>query len=417
MALGFLASLSAAGCVFGGNAECSGGTTRCSSTKGVMQVCAGGEGYYYWSDRNCPGLDPVCSNDGQCEDRSNPSACPAGIESLAGQLQSAATPLRLADLDGDGALDLLLEQRGGLALSRGDGHGSFATPTPIPITIAGVLVDATLADADGDGNPDLILSTDDPSEVYVLHGDGTGVFQPARRYFVDRPLGLTDSADLDGDGRDEVVAVSNSDGESHIHLLSGLGDEQLTDNALTISELGTPPLFDSVTAARFDRTGNLDLFAQDFDGMFVLDATGASYRRAATVDNGVLVADMNGDGLADVVATNSSDYEAPRLYSYLAAGDGTIANRAETPAAQGAKLLAALDVDGDQRMDVVASYGGTTLAVFRGNGDGTFADPVSFSTNTTVLFHADLDGDGNDDLVVPSKDGGIAVLRAACTLP
>jgi hypothetical protein len=100
----------------------------------------------------------------------------------------------VADLDGDGHLDLAVANRfsNDVSILRGDGKGGFAAGVSIPI---GSTPDAIVAgDFDGDGHTDLAVSLYDAGEVALL---------------------LNRSADLDGDGipdaEDNCPSVPNPD--------------------------------------------------------------------------------------------------------------------------------------------------------------------------------------------------------------
>jgi hypothetical protein len=64
----------------------------------------------------------------------------------------------IADVDGDGDVDLMLGNCCGLtfgAFARGDGSGNFATPAILPLVVSPTAL--LLADLDGNGRPDLLM--------------------------------------------------------------------------------------------------------------------------------------------------------------------------------------------------------------------------------------------------------------------
>src|SRR5207248_6819106 len=73
----------------------------------------------------------------------------------------ATTSAAFADVDGDGALDLIVGTLGGpLKLWLGDGHGHFTDATDRSGLVGGYAVTAlTFADVDGDGALDLYAAT------------------------------------------------------------------------------------------------------------------------------------------------------------------------------------------------------------------------------------------------------------------
>jgi hypothetical protein len=116
-----------------------------------------------------------------------------------------------------------------------------------------------------------------------------------------------------------------------------------------------------------------------------------------TGDSLVALGDLNGDGMADLVAGNGN---GDALNVLLGKGDGTFAAKANLATNGG---LAALgDVNGDGNMDVVvASYFANAASVFLGNGDGTFAARGNFATGEgpSALLLGDVNGDDKPDIV------------------
>src|SRR5262249_39483744 len=117
---------------------------------------------------------------------------------------SVADALLLADVDGDGHLDVVLQLIADVTtVQLGDGHGGFgaATRYPFPVQYA--------ADVDGDGHVDLVALTRTaptwaPTGITVLINRGDGTFAPT-----DLPdLGSTYMAfgDLTGDGLPDMIA-------------------------------------------------------------------------------------------------------------------------------------------------------------------------------------------------------------------
>jgi hypothetical protein len=116
---------------------------------------------------------------------------------------------------------------------------------------------------------------------------------------------------------------------------------------------------------------------------------------------GVVTADFNGDGFADVVALSSIHPFAPpgsNLKAYLSTAAGAFAADGFDPL-----FIAGADLNGDGLMDVVsASYDDGALAVFLNDtaSPGTFKSPLVLnSPGASQLAVADMNGDGLPDLI------------------
>jgi len=139
---------------------------------------------------------------------------------IAGALESIG-PMALADVDGDGDLDLFVGGRvfpgrypaavaSHLYLNDGDGvwrpHAVFNTL----IERVGVVSAALFTDVDGDGDPDLALALDwGPIRVY--RNDGGRFTDATRALGLDAVTGRWNglaSGDLDADGRPDLIATS-----------------------------------------------------------------------------------------------------------------------------------------------------------------------------------------------------------------
>ena len=121
---------------------------------------------------------------------------------------------------------------------------------------------------------------------------------------------------------------------------------------------------------------------------------------------GVVAADFNGDGFADVVALSSIHPFAPpgsNLKAYLSTAAGAFAAPTLTADGFDPLFIAGADLNGDGLMDVVsASYDDGALAVFLNDtaSPGTFKSPLVLnSPGASQVAIADMNGDGLPDLI------------------
>lgn len=277
-----------------------------------------------------------------------------------------ATAARLADITGDGALDVVVAAAGWDGPSNevlvfpqlADGTLGEAVDFPFG---GGSLVHAlAVGDVDGDDADDVVVS---PwlGGAYVFYGTGFGRIDGP--YAVDsRESHDILAADLDGDGRADVVTVS---GEG-IHTFEHVPGGTFTEGLVAAPSWGWELAY----------------------------------------------ADVTGDGVADLVSAGSS--WAWMLLVYAGRGDGTL----DAPltwtegrsSLEGA--LATGDFDGDGATDVVVAGDGNRpvkLYVFP-SGGGEPATLDSYDLPTSVEA-GDLDGDGDDDLVVAHNGWGAVTVH------
>ena len=117
------------------------------------------------------------------------------------------------------------------------------------------------------------------------------------------------------------------------------------------------------------------------------------------------MADVNGDGVADVVVTHSS--ASSNVSVLLGTGGGALAAPVGYITGNNPYALALADVNGDGKPDLVtaSTYGGTigdgSVSILLGNGNGTFQTKTEIyggANSPTGLAVADFDGDGKLDV-------------------
>ncbi|MEU6311474.1 FG-GAP-like repeat-containing protein [Streptomyces sp. NPDC047014] len=133
------------------------------------------------------------------------SAFPAGV--------TLPSKLKVADVTEDGKADAVVVAPGSpgrVAILPGDGAGGFGTASVV--TAGTNLSSASVSDLNGDGHADLAVSSAGTHEVLVLEGDGTGAFGSPLAFGLNggSTPQATAVADLDGDGRPDVVTANNN---------------------------------------------------------------------------------------------------------------------------------------------------------------------------------------------------------------
>lgn len=124
--------------------------------------------------------------------------------------------------------------------------------------------------------------------------------------------------------------------------------------------------------------------------------------------------DFNGDGVLDLVDTDSSD----TTFSLFAnTGGGVMANRATTTLDNKPRGIATADLNGDGFLDLaVAIYASDVVDVAFGRGDGGFRSVASYRTGDgpVGVAAADFNRDGVEDLAVTNYNAStVSVLLGA----
>ena len=286
--------------------------------------------------------------DGKFVQKTNP--LPAGLH-----------PLSATDLDGDGKVDVLAEGPAAFVELLGDGHGTFRAGSsytkPDGLTAVGNVVDfdhdgqrelvvgvrgkllllgsggqpprdlgtvtvpgystiphiVRLTDIDRDGLLDAVVSVDIffGGQLLFLHGTPTRAFEPS--------VSLTSShygwpafeiADFDGDGKQDIAALPTSRVGANLEIFRFVAGTSFARSApggpggpggfLALAELNGDNHVDIVTSSiRYLAVSYLGDGTGSFQSVFVPSLPGI--RPYNYNDALVAVADLNGDGRADLV--------------------------------------------------------------------------------------------------------------------
>ncbi len=315
--------------------------------------------------------------------------------------QSNGSALAVADFNGDGKLDLAQAVEGtagGVMIWLGNGDGTFQPP----ISNAGGVSPYTLAVADfnGDGKPDLVVTNGYPARnlISVLLNNGDGTFQPPVTLTVPDFPDCVAAADLNGDGRIDLVVAT----ETVVAVLLGNGDGTFQgpvsyDSGIT-NALGA-------VVADFNRDGVPDLAMISPYNLAVMLGNGdGSFQPATLSDAGdapisLATGDFNGDGTPDLAVGYSG------VSVLLGQGDGSFSPPVSYVSGDYTERLAAGDFNNDHRLDLVAiNVQSDTISLLLGDGKGRFPSPPMYGEvfEGDHFAMADFNGDGKPDLVVTS---------------
>ena len=120
----------------------------------------------------------------------------------------------------------------------------------------------------------------------------------------------------------------------------------------------------------------------------------------------LVIGDFNGDGLPDLVSTNSGSSSFSVL---LSKSNGAFSPKADHVLVAAPSKVVAGDFNNDGKLDlaIAAASAGGTISVFLGRGDGTFSGPSGFGTaNGLGMVVGDFNNDGHLDLAVADSNAG-----------
>jgi hypothetical protein len=218
--------------------------------------------------------------------------------------------------------------------------------------------------------------------------------------------------DINGDGRSDVVVSGRAPGDSlgeHLFFLHGkagggfvegpriaIGGAFNVGRALAVADITGDGRADVIVAS----PPGIVVFPQNTSGG--LDASVALTQQGGAAGiRAMTLADVNGDGKLDVVALQ--DDNVLRVLVYFQDRSGGLGAGAAFDT-KGWSSLAAADMNGDGRVDIVTLDSFTTTWTHLQGPDGTFGPPTqnTFATGEQgeQLAAGDIDGDGRADLVM-----------------
>jgi len=293
-----------------------------------------------------------------------------------------------ADVNGDSKPDILavysnlLGTTAGLAVLLNQGAGIFSAVNLFP---AGASPgDLVAADVNRDSSPDAVVISapadgGQPAGIAVILSDGKGAFGSPVEYSFGTQRAISAAVgDYNGDGKPDIAVATFDPMVNHgpgiLVLLIGKGDG--TFQAGTSRPIGNP----------------------------------------MTPGGSLAVGDFNGDGKIDIAVAGysftlnqSGQYLGNGVETLLGKGDGTFSTGPFVSTAFAARPLTVADVNGDGIADLIntgcCGESGTSLLL--GNGDGSFQseDAVLGPQSPSGAAVADFNADGRPDMVITSKFG------------
>ena len=345
-----------------------------------------------------------------------------------------------ADLNGDGIPDLIQTVlnyggEGAVFVSMGLGNDTYGPPTAVSTGSPNSFW-VLAADFNRDGKLDLAVANECSDEtctqggVAILLGNGDGTFQSPTIYSAGAQYSLSIvSGDFNGDGKLDVAVMNQS---ASIGILLGNGDGTLQTAVVTDTSSGVSSNY-SMAPGDFNADGKTDIalvsqaptlgtgvvriYLSGDGGTLTQSGSAVSTGGTAGPSNGMSIAvgDINGDGIPDLVVSNSCDLNGDSscgygsISAFIGGGGGSFgAGITQTVPDGNFYSLLLTDVNGDGILDAIATNS-TGVAVFLGKGTGVFKAPTVYAGVATGGENVQLAMD-DLDIIQPGLSNGVTAI-------
>lgn len=293
------------------------------------------------------------------------------------------------------------------------GGGAFTDTAPL--VIAGEAGYFTVADFNRDGRMDIAVQPEPPyislsnATVTIYFGQGDGTFAKGPSTVIEHNAFQTFrliAGDFDGDGLPDLAGVNGATEPAHAMILWGDGAGNF------VAQQVNGPMGFSLSSGDVNGDGISDIVIPDRFGIISV-ALGRTDRNIPSVlsftpnvPDPLAVGDVTGNHQLDLLSPgydpgeNQNNPAPGNLYMNQGPGQFVATG---SPPPQGLLLA---DLDGDGVADLVGTDGQSNIVIWKGTGDPNFGSPpimIPAPLPSTGLFPiqiADMDGDGRPDIIM-----------------
>jgi PKD repeat protein len=312
-----------------------------------------------------------------------------------GRIDNNATDDLLVGATGTSQVSVFFDYQGATASQRVD-LGTGPSPSQMIST-----------DFNGDGLGDIVVLTNangsTPPLANVFISNGNRTFRPRLDFQLSQTMTSMGMADLNQDGRPDLVAVSQTFNRLSV-FINYLGVTLLPEATFSTGAGSSGPR--TVTLADLDANGTIDAVVGFSSGLGLCTMLGdgaGGFAFSEDLPSGgapsqILLTDLDSNGSPDIVM------DAGGAIQWLQnSGAGQFMGRQSLFGVPGApSAVVASDLTGDGLLDLaLADPARQLISVHPAAGDGTFRQPINYGTDASPYGMAalDVDRDGGVDMV------------------
>ena len=278
----------------------------------------------------------------------------------------------------------------------------------------------TIGDLNGDGRNDVAVAEGFGSAVFIYYQKADHTMDTVQTLTTDLSLRGVAITDVDHDGRAELILAGDAKIEVYKqdpvdHALVGPLNYPVsvtTVAGFAVADLNNDSLADIVVSGTAtDGSGVISLLFQNGNGTLAAETTYTAIPGYSGFGGELHVADMNNDGLNDIVLQSG----AKQLAVIKQVSPGVFSTTPDYYAVQTNywtrfESFALGDLNGDGRTDIAVSDLTGNLNIFIQDNSGQLVGPTIITGYSSEGHVADINGDGLNDIILLNSGYWVTVL-------